>query len=48
MERCQIVERWPYVMGELGAERKKHWWTELWERDVVHGEGKEKEVMEET
>lgn len=39
-----MFEAWPEVLRRLGTERKKHWWTELWERgeEVV-----EKTEMEE-
>ena len=42
------MEEWPYIMGKLGAEKKKHWWTELWERGSTDGEGEAKAAMEET
>lgn len=41
-----MFEEWPYVMGALGAEKKKHWWTELWERGGTNETAKE--VMEQT
>ena len=43
-----MVESWPHVMGELGAPKKKHWWTELWERGLTDEEGEEKTVVQET
>ena len=43
-----MFESWPAAMGQLGAERKKHWWTELWGRGETIGIGEEKVVMEQT
>lgn len=40
MEKTRIFEDWPYMLGKIGAPKKKHWWTELWERGSVNATGK--------
>lgn len=40
-----MFEEWPYKLGEMGAPKKKHWWTELWERGGMNATEK---GMEET
>ena len=40
IERCQMFEDWPAIMVELGAPKRKHWWTELWQRGVANLNGK--------
>lgn len=34
VERSEMFESWPYIMGELGAEKHKHWWTILRQRGM--------------
>jgi len=38
--RSQMFEDWPIVMGKLGAPKKKHWWSELWERGGIKATAK--------
>ena len=42
-----MFEQWPFIMGNLGAPKVKHWWTELWERGKTVEEG-DNAVMDET
>jgi hypothetical protein len=42
-----MFEEWPLIMGKLfGAEKKKHWWTLLWERSLANNT--DKSVMQQT
>jgi len=50
VERSEMFEGWARVMEGLGAARRKHWWTELWERsaEIQEEKGREKAGMQQT
>ncbi|KAK4545436.1 hypothetical protein LTR36_002786 [Oleoguttula mirabilis] len=40
VERSEMFEEWPRMMEQMGAPRKKHWWTVLWERGGTNATAK--------